>query len=362
MALVLITHDMGVVAETAERVVVHVCRARPSSSSLSMRCSPTRIIPTPRRFSMRCRSAAPANADWPPIPGVVPGLDDRPARLPFPAALQLRRPSIALPCSLRSAPPRPALGALSLPTRERRAARPSWRASAVRHEHCRAAGARGQGADAAYRVGRGLFRKPAVLKAVDGVSFTLLPAAHAGRGGRVRLRQVDARADGDDDRASRPPADIARSTASMPSTPTPATKAAAPASADRLPEPLRLAQSAPEDRHHPGGAAGDQHRFERQRAPKRRRVTMMAKVGLRPGAYGRYPHMFSGGQRQRIAIARALMLQPEDRRRRRAGLGARRVDPGAGAQSADGSAGGARSRLSVHLTRSVAWSATSPTR
>jgi len=37
---------------------------------------------------------------------------------------------------------------------------------------------------------------------------------------------------------------------------------------------------------------------------------MMAKVGLRPEYYGRYPHMFSGGQRQRIAIARALMLNP----------------------------------------------------
>ena len=37
---------------------------------------------------------------------------------------------------------------------------------------------------------------------------------------------------------------------------------------------------------------------------------MMARVGLRPEHYARYPHMFSGGQRQRIAIARALMLQP----------------------------------------------------
>ncbi len=37
---------------------------------------------------------------------------------------------------------------------------------------------------------------------------------------------------------------------------------------------------------------------------------MMAKVGLRPEHYSRYPHMFSGGQRQRIAIARALMLRP----------------------------------------------------
>ena len=38
---------------------------------------------------------------------------------------------------------------------------------------------------------------------------------------------------------------------------------------------------------------------------------MMARVGLRPEYYGRYPHMFSGGQRQRIAIARALMLDPQ---------------------------------------------------
>ena len=42
----------------------------------------------------------------------------------------------------------------------------------------------------------------------------------------------------------------------------------------------------------------------------RRALAMLAKVGLRPEHYVRYPHMFSGGQRQRIAIARALMLNP----------------------------------------------------
>jgi dipeptide transport system ATP-binding protein len=43
---------------------------------------------------------------------------------------------------------------------------------------------------------------------------------------------------------------------------------------------------------------------------RERAEAMMARVGLRPEHYARYPHMFSGGQRQRIAVARALMLQP----------------------------------------------------
>jgi peptide/nickel transport system ATP-binding protein len=38
---------------------------------------------------------------------------------------------------------------------------------------------------------------------------------------------------------------------------------------------------------------------------------LLGKVGLDGSAFGKYPHEFSGGQRQRIAIARALTLEPE---------------------------------------------------
>ncbi len=42
-----------------------------------------------------------------------------------------------------------------------------------------------------------------------------------------------------------------------------------------------------------------------------RAVALIEKVGLPPESFGKYPHEFSGGQRQRIAIARCLTMKPE---------------------------------------------------
>ncbi|MFC3219340.1 dipeptide ABC transporter ATP-binding protein [Tianweitania populi] len=48
---------------------------------------------------------------------------------------------------------------------------------------------------------------------------------------------------------------------------------------------------------------------DRTEAPDRARA-LLSQVGLQPDMAGRFPHEFSGGQRQRICIARALALEP----------------------------------------------------
>ena len=54
------------------------------------------------------------------------------------------------------------------------------------------------------------------------------------------------------------------------------------------------------------------HKLARNAANRRDRVdNLLVQVGLSTDTYDRYPHEFSGGQRQRICIARALACSPE---------------------------------------------------
>jgi len=160
-----------------------------------------------------------------------------------------------------------------------------------------------------YSVKRGLFGAPQTLKAVDGVSFALRPAetlavvGESGCGKSTLARMATLiepptsgtlAVDGVD--AVNPPAD-ARA---------------------RLRRTVQIVFQNPYGSLNPRKTIGaileeplvintGQAKAERREAAR----AMMAKVGLRPEHYGRYPHMFSGGQRQRIAIARALMLHPK---------------------------------------------------
>ena len=54
-----------------------------------------------------------------------------------------------------------------------------------------------------------------------------------------------------------------------------------------------------------------EHNLGSRRDARDKAADLLTKVGLSPDMMGRYPHEFSGGQRQRIAIARALMLDPK---------------------------------------------------
>jgi dipeptide transport system ATP-binding protein len=159
-----------------------------------------------------------------------------------------------------------------------------------------------------YTVSRGFLRERAVVRALDGVSFTLAQGrtlavvGESGCGkstlaravtmvetptaGALEIAGVDiAHADRGARKLLRPLVQMVFQNpyASL----NPRKKVGA-----LLEEPLAIQGDAP---------AGE--RRERARA-------MMARVGLRPEHYERYPHMFSGGQRQRIAIARALMSGP----------------------------------------------------
>ncbi len=160
-----------------------------------------------------------------------------------------------------------------------------------------------------YRIRRGMFRTPAQLQAVGGVSFaieagkTLAVVGESGCGKSTLARMValiEKPAEGSlvldgTDAVATPDGDKRRLRQAVQlvfqnpyASLNPRKKISAV-----LEDPLRINTAM----------------TAAQRAG--RSAAMLAQVGLRPEYAARYPHMFSGGQRQRIAIARALMLNPK---------------------------------------------------
>ncbi|RBP18296.1 dipeptide transport system ATP-binding protein [Roseiarcus fermentans] len=160
-----------------------------------------------------------------------------------------------------------------------------------------------------YSVARGAFRRPALVKALAGVSFslevgrTLAVVGESGSGKSTLARLLTL--------IEAPSAgalliegeDVAHAT---------------PATRRRLRREIQMVFQNPYGSLNPRQTIGkaleepllvntDMNAADRRAAS----LAIMEKVGLRPEYHHRYPHMFSGGQRQRIAIARAIVLRPK---------------------------------------------------
>jgi dipeptide transport system ATP-binding protein len=159
-----------------------------------------------------------------------------------------------------------------------------------------------------YRIGRGFFKPAALLKAVAGASFsltagrTLAVVGESGCGKSTLARMVTM---------------IERPTAGHLAIEGTDVVGANKHQLHALRAKVQMVFQDPYGSLNPrkqvGQILGEPLEINTTKSAKERIETaraMMARVGLRPEFYTRYPHMFSGGQRQRIAIARALILNP----------------------------------------------------
>jgi peptide/nickel transport system ATP-binding protein len=161
----------------------------------------------------------------------------------------------------------------------------------------------------AGRAGNGLFRKPVTVRAVDGVSFDLMPGRTLGLVGEsgcgktttarlvLGLMQATAGTVEFDGAAMPPPAtqawrDLRRRVQMVFQDPLGALDRRIPVLA-QIAEPLAI--------------HGTLKRGEREAKAR----ALMDDVGLPPHLASRYPHELSGGQRQRVVLARALITGPD---------------------------------------------------
>ena len=167
-----------------------------------------------------------------------------------------------------------------------------------------------------YRVSRGFLREPAIIKALNGVSFslhagrTLAVVGESGCGKSTLARQLTLieaptagtlHIDGVDTATVQKTADRS------------ADNAALKALRQRVQMVFQNPYASLNPRKSIGAALAEPliiNTALNQAQRQERIVQMLERVGLRPEHTQRFPHMFSGGQRQRVAIARAMMLKP----------------------------------------------------
>jgi peptide/nickel transport system ATP-binding protein len=311
MALLLITHDLGIVAQMADRVAVmyagEIVEVAPRAAFFH---APQH--PYSQKLFAALPSAAQRAGPLAQIPGQVPALTGTFAGCRFTERCELAfercareapkliavDPGHRARCHLREkdrAAPRAAAGGVP-------AARATREAKAILEV---------KDLKVHFPIRRGVFRRTVGhVKAVDGVSLavgegrTLALVGESGSGkttvGKAILQLI------------RPTAGSVRyGGAELTGLARPALKRHRAAMQIVFQDPyaslnprMRVADILAEGMRSLGVGASEAERTRRIDA-------VLDQVGLPAAAKGRYPHEFSGGQRQRIAIARALAVEPK---------------------------------------------------
>jgi len=284
MSVIFITHDMGVVAEVADRVLVMY------RGEMVEQGSADQIFHAPRHPYTKALLAAV------PRLGAMQGSDE-PARFPLPAgAAATKAPALAARSSSGPASAnRPGRSAAGQPTPSTESGQPLLRV---------------RGLKTTFPLRSGLLgRVRRRVHAVEQVSFdlrageTLALVGESGCGksttGRSLMRLVDI----DGGSIELDGRDIAR----LPS-----------GEVRSLRREIQMVFQDPYASLDPRLTVGFSvaeplyvHGVARGSAAEDRVAELLEHVGLSPDVANRYPHEFSGGQRQRVAIARALALQPK---------------------------------------------------